>query len=265
MARLHLRFQNFHVNTLAAAQALFDAKPWRLETDAEKMAIGQAFVDAISTHHNIPTAIVEITGSQFRYGFQPALVMEDDNGETTIDAPRILLDKWSITTLFNFVRVHMLAHQAVEPTSENDPFAWSCSLFYAVKPVMFRARAREGRVRGVSARDTYSRETWLRLEAEGLTDGDYLISRERATAMGPTSLQDDENPVLPDPALNELLDEDADNLPDEDETDQPRSGDGLDALGIVALRRLSRGVVSGGYSLSKPDLIAALRAAGVAA
>lgn len=39
--------------------------------------------------------------------------------------------------------------------------------------------------------------------------------------------------------------------------------DGLDSLGIVALRNLIRGRVPGGYSLSKPDLIAALRAQGI--
>lgn len=36
--------------------------------------------------------------------------------------------------------------------------------------------------------------------------------------------------------------------------------DGLDDLGIVELRKLIKGRVPGGYSLSKPDLIAALRA-----
>ena len=41
--------------------------------------------------------------------------------------------------------------------------------------------------------------------------------------------------------------------------------DGLDDLGIVKLRRLSRGRVSGGYSMRSPDLIAALRDAGVTA
>lgn len=52
--------------------------------------------------------------------------------------------------------------------------------------------------------------------------------------------------------------------------DQPVPVDGpptvnvtLDSMGITELRRLSRGIVSGGYSMRKPDLIAALRAAGV--
>lgn len=35
--------------------------------------------------------------------------------------------------------------------------------------------------------------------------------------------------------------------------------DGLDALGIVALRKVSRGVVSGGYSMTKPVLIHTVR------
>jgi len=43
-------------------------------------------------------------------------------------------------------------------------------------------------------------------------------------------------------------------------------GDGLDALALTDLRKLSKGgVVTGGYSMKKPDLIAALRSAGVRA
>lgn len=41
--------------------------------------------------------------------------------------------------------------------------------------------------------------------------------------------------------------------------------DGLDDLGIVKLRKLSRGRVSGGYSMRSPELIAALREQGVTA
>lgn len=171
--RLHLRFKNFRPTTVAAAEALFAARPWLFEDDAERVAVGQTFVDAVAASYNIPTAVVGLRrnfSDAVRY--QPALVEENALGElTSLSPPRIFLDHWSILSLFNGVRVHLLANGET-PTSEIDPHAWACSLFYAVRPEMFRARVREGRVLQMAAKDTYTSDTWQRLVVAGVASDD---------------------------------------------------------------------------------------------
>lgn len=171
--RLHLRFKNFRPTTVAAAEALFAARPWLFEDDAERVAVGQTFVDAVAASYNIPTAVVGLRrnfSDAVRY--QPALVEENALGElTSLSPPRIFLDHWSILSLFNGVRVHLLANGET-PTSEIDPHAWACSLFYAVRPAMFRARVREGRVLQMAAKDTYKSDTWQQLVVAGVASDD---------------------------------------------------------------------------------------------
>lgn len=303
MPKTHLRFKNFRLSTLEAAQALFDAKPWRLGFGSdEQVAIAQAFVDAVSASSHVPTAEVRISQS----GFSPATYTTAIVRANALDQiesltpPRIHLSRWSIVSLLIAVRTHLLSNGAEQVSG--DPKSWAHSLFYAVKPATFRARVRENRIAGVTAEDTFSTETWAKLVEVGLGDvytGRLTVERAEFDRVFP-SVQDGTY-VVPEVSetVSNLDDADEwdgpdDNLDDEEEFDEPAdvtsflgsdddsdvggaqgevdliatspgSDDGLDGLGIVALRRLSRGTVSGGYNLSKPDLVAALRNAGVRA
>lgn len=309
MPKTHLRFKNFRVSTLEAAAALFEAKPWRLGFGSdEQVAIAQTFVDAVSASNHVPTA--EVVISQAGYSpasYTTAIVRANSLDQIeSISPPKIHLSRWSIVSLFIAVRTHLLSNGAEQVSG--DPKSWAHSLFYNVKPVQFRARAREGRISGVTAEDTFSRETWAKLVAAGVgdnytgtltieldelptvlaavLDGSYVAPEVSETADdddedewdGPNdNLADEDEFDEPADVTSFLGADDADNFTDEGERlelehgasegDHPEldHGDGLDGLGIVALRRLSRGVISGGYSLGKPELIAKLRENGIQA
>jgi hypothetical protein len=315
MARTHLRFKNFRPAAIDAAAALFAAKPWRMEFGSvEQITASQHFVDVVCAAYHVPTAVVEID----IHGYQPAAyttavvhmnAMEEIESMTP---PTIHLSRFSIVSLFIALRMHLLTNGQEQATG--DPDAWAHSLFYTVKPAMFRARAREGRINGVTARDTFTSETWTKIVAAGLGNeyhGTLNVERNELSLLLPSVLDgtytpvandwdyDDsdedvsETSVVEDDNLDddlEFADDDdldgfagammGDDEEDEDEpvVDAPRpselameaveasdADDGLDRLGIVALRRLSRGVFSGGYSMDKPALIAALRTSGIRA
>lgn len=293
MPKLHLSFRNIRVPVKDAALSLFERKPWR-ESPQEQEKIANEFVRAASTAYSVvsPEVIVDyVSESDIPYvgawDYNPAEGVQGGDGiPSSIQAAQIVLRKWSITELFAAFRVHLL-NNGVEPR-ENvpEPYGWAFSLFYSVKPVMFRARVRESRIGAVTEADLYSRNTLARGVAAGVVteEGDILVSNfpkyldelEAGTLTVESILsalsheEDAEGDELEaqwaaDAAIREEGDE-AEVVPTTQTVGVPAIvDDGLDDLGIVDLRTLSRGVVSGGYSLRKPALIAALREAGVRA
>lgn len=291
--RLHLRFKNFKPATIEAAEGLFAARPWRMETEDEKLAAGQAFVDAVSEAYHYPTARVAVRrmwGDSVQY--RPAVLEEDSLGSArSISPPMIILDHFSVIGLFHGMRVHLLAH-GEQPTSEVDPSAWACSLFYKVRPEMFRARAREGRIVGVFPKDTYTEDTWNRLVMAGVANaerGTLMVSRRDASAVlaGTLTAEDiwareaseamdedeaDNAEILDFPAAAAAVVSEAEevvNGASEAPTEAPEGSegeatDGLDALNRDALRRLAaENDIPGRGSMLADQLRAALRQAGV--
>lgn len=304
--RTHLKFRNFHTATTDAATELFEARPWREENIEQRQEIAQTFADKVCNAYHVPTVVVNIgPGGYWRTtSYSPAIVQLNSMEQIeSMSPPTITLAGWSIINLFVAVRTHLLANG----TGDGEPVAWAHSLFYAVKPAMFRARVREGRIQGLTAKDTFSAATWNLLVGAEAGDDDtgnllvdpgevtQIIEQIREGTYVPAPMTDPtatEGELTTDGEDDEDEDEGDvfeadDSLPDELETDEPdedetvsetgnvlgtdrdpnvsANNDGLDALNIVALRRLSRGVVSGGYSMSKPELIAALRRVGVTA
>lgn len=181
MARLHLKFRNFRPEIVAAATTLFDQKPWTVEDDEQWLKIAQAFTDQVSNAYGVRSAAVDLESSyrrRTRVRYEPAQMehssMSEDEELVEVSPPRIVLTGHSIIVLFKGVRTHALAQGDMEAVSHDDPWGWACSLFYVVKPAMFRARARERRIKGVTAKDTYSSETWQRMTEAGVTRGDWL-------------------------------------------------------------------------------------------
>lgn len=234
--RHHLKFRNFRPSIVQAAEDLFEAKPWSIDDDREWEKVAQAFCDAVSNAYGVRTAVVEADSSytyRRRRGvrYEPAQVEHSvlSAGEemTEVAPPKILVKNQSIISLFKGVRIHALAQGDLEAVSIDDPWAWACSLFYTVRPIMFRARARQGRIKDVTARDTYSSETWDRMVEAGVTRGDSLAYDYQN--FDPRTLESQ----VSDSDLEEFVaSTDDDNLPDEEETDvdpevEPGHGDML--------------------------------------
>lgn len=321
--RIHLAFRNLNSEVVAAAEMLFQEKPWTMPAEDQEQ-IAQEFISEVCRAYGLPGANVEMLPSNLFHGamsYYPAEAREAEEGEESnedglvVTSARIVLRKWSILNLFAAARMHLLNHGREE--KDHDPWGWACSLYYTVRPAMFRRLVREGKIRkGLKPADTYSSGTFARMVAAGVAtesgnvlvpnfnpalldeieantlDVRTLLPESHRRSYSPSALSsfdDDED------GLDDLLD-DEDDLPDapmdsfeEDDEDEEVSSipavaqecvedeivppeqeavsedDGLDALSIVALRQKSRGVVSGGYSMTKPVLIAALRAAGVRA
>lgn len=281
--RFHLRFRNFKSETVDAALRLFDAKPWRLETDEERLVHARAFLKEVATIYGVPVPVVVIDPESPGLAVYIPEEQVDSLASSDRVPAHIVLSKWSILSLFHAVRIHLLALGVAEPVGPSDPFGWSCSLFYAAKPVMFRARARERRVMGVNPIDTYSSDSIARMRALGIinADDEVLIPRfdprdlpalergelraadilSRSASSLTVSTSATATAVLSDIEVEAGIQEAQSFLSSVAEG----SDDGLDNLGIAELRRLSRGVFSGGYSLPKQALIERLRQHGIRA
>jgi hypothetical protein len=106
---------------------------------------------------------------------------EDMDEQIVDERPVLTLDHWSILLLFKRFREYALnagVEAGVNRYAEDDIHGWACSLFYKVKPVMFRARVREGRIGRVSAEDLLSTETLRRLEEERRVSEEELVRIE---------------------------------------------------------------------------------------
>lgn len=337
MARTHLSFKNFRPAAVDAAERLFAEKPWSITDELRLQEIAQEFSTRVCAAYSAPQAVVIVVDDPFTpTAYTPAIVREDGLGRMeSVQQPTIRLGKWSIVNLFTVMRTHLLANGAEQKA--HDPNGWAHSLFYTVKPAMFRKAVRSGRIRGLTAKDTFTSATWAKLVEHGVGDpydgslmcdpsdvNDILARIDAGTYVDDVDVDEE------DTSQSERADdfEFTDDLDDEDEFDvdpddftdegermelefghlegdhpeldparfedtsdvggaqgevdllatSPRpseiameaveaseADDGLDALGIVALRKKSRGIISGGYSMGKPDLIVALRNAGVRA
>lgn len=221
MPRTHLAFRRIARPVVQAAEDLFTARPWRVEDTDEQAALGQTFLDAVVAAYNVPA--VELFVSSARgssdYRYTPAVFEADslDDEPRLIQNARIMMQGWSIVTLFHAARNHVLAQGGAEPVA-SDPVGWGHSLFYLVRPKMFRARVREGRVMNITARDTFSADSWEKLSLAGFTFGDRLVGSpaEWGNVLG-IELAGTSGGVTVD----------VDELPDEDEYDSELSDEEL--------------------------------------
>lgn len=233
--------KNFRPSVIDAASALFEAKPWRMEfASEEQAAITQAFASTIAATYGAPNVDVQLQWGYAPATYTPAIVREDGLGRIeSVQSPEIRLSYFSIVNLFKSVRMHVLANGA--ELVSGDPEAWVHSLFYTIKPAMFRARVREGRISGLTAKDTFTSETWQKLVDNGVADTDFgtILCRPNEVRdiltqiaagtyvnelpVGARRNDEDEGDLSEfESSFNEALDND--NLPDEfenDEDDEP--------------------------------------------
>lgn len=247
MTRAHLTYhrEDFSPRVLSATEDLFAAKPWRL--DLGQLDLYQRWADIVCESYEVPTVgIQKVDYDAIGFGYIEG------------EAPNIVIGRYSLATLFCAVGAHIANSLGAAPSDNN--VRWGFSLFYAVRPVMFRRRVREGRIQGLTARDTFSLDTWNRLTDLGLTDGNFLVDPH----FDIRTLDAEDDLVNPDEVAEaDEADEDLAQIIPLPSFDGPFANT-LRSLPVVTLRRMSRGLFSGGYNMSKEQLVRELIAHGVA-
>ena len=292
MARNHLAYRNIYPQAVEAAKTLIQGRFWQADYREAQQDACQQFVNTVAPLYGVPVPPVEFVEAIGSSGFSSRTwgVVSD------FGVMRIQMTHFSVTNLF--VAFRSWTHECGRGRIfvDDDRQKWAASLFYLAAPRRFRRMVRAGRINlGVTVRDTYTSETWQRLVVAGLAeeDDEYDIAELIVPNVKLSDLVRVENgEVTVEELVNSILDAtEQDGQPSDAgassdsieppvvnpaeqgcdssgrpiETFDPPTVDGsLEDLNITQLRRLSRdGVVSGGYSMHRDVLIAALRAAGV--
>lgn len=143
MAKHHLQFKNFHRGILEATEDLFRSKPWR-GGEAEQHEKFSRWLRHASAVYHVPEPTFRVWQS----------------GRASYSGNTIVLGAYSVTSLFHEFRHHLQWHDDAAPFDpEGDALGWSCSLFYTVRPKLFRKAVRAGRIAGVTPDDLLSRES----------------------------------------------------------------------------------------------------------
>lgn len=275
--RPHLRYQQIRDEAKEAASDLFAAKPWRAETDDEKVDLVRPFVARICEAYRVPVPEIKVYRGiwgtySYRAGVRHSLTA------LNADAGTITIRSFAVIHLFTGLRAHINSHTG----SRIDPFPWACSLFYAVKPTMFRARVREDRIPGVVARATYTQESWDALVEQGLADDTTgrLVIEEVPSEEVQQAVNDFVNGLIEDEAeegiaeIESMLQDEAEQSPlfevvaqgsYDSETDELQLSDGLDSLNRDQLRaEAARLNIPGRGRMLAPELREAVRRARLA-
>ncbi len=148
MPAYHLHFRRFNHWTLIATEELFASKPWE-GTPLQQVAKLARWSDRVSDIYNLPAPSVV---------YFPGLPGEHGGGAYTPENQVIWLAKPSIITMFHEFRHHMQLARGQKSTEE-DARGWSLSLYYRVRPQMFKRLVRQGRVHGMTVRDLCRRNS----------------------------------------------------------------------------------------------------------
>lgn len=137
----HLRFRNFHRQTLIATQDLFRSRPSQLSPD-ERHIVFKNWVDKISDIYGMERPAfhwdeaADMGGGGFYRASDHSITMSPNHP--------------SVITLIHETR-HALQRKEkgapmVSDDLERDARAWSLSLYYKVRPNLLKRLVREGRV-----------------------------------------------------------------------------------------------------------------------
>lgn len=281
MARLHLRIPETQIPEalLAEINEMNGLKPWLLDRHDRSVIVTEFYERALEREGLTPVPTVAFE----RGGYDSSNYIYEPGDRTslglTVESAYVTFRRWRTVAVLAALVEHLNEIRGGGP----DPMEFACSALYRANPISFRSSARNGHVPGVSIRDTYSAETWQRLVQGGLVnelDGYTFNADAAATFLSTGNLpwesdDEDDEPEDVSDAYNDDLDNDdlddyepevedvpmvaEDDVPEQTAVMASEVSDGLDGLGISQLRRVSRGFVSGGYSLRKPALIHAIR------
>lgn len=140
-ATYHLQFGRFKRGVLDATNNLFQARPSRLDPE-QRAAAFQQWADSVCRAYNItpPRIVWDTTATGTGGGYYTP------STHTITLSP----ERPSVITLLHETR-HALQHAPGGPSMisrdvEIDARAWSLSLYYKVRPALFRKLARQGRI-----------------------------------------------------------------------------------------------------------------------
>lgn len=151
----HLKYKNIKKECLDISEQLMATKPWKVEDQGENQVVFEAWLARAS----------EIYGVE-----QPTLIVASDNPlvdvmVATYDPHQqmLVMRKHSVLSLFFTFRLHCVHTWSVAEGAEineevlrgwvQDAMGWACSLFYQLRPFLFRRSVREGKIPAVHPRD----------------------------------------------------------------------------------------------------------------
>lgn len=195
MSRAHLRFKRIHKGVQSATIELMSVKPWSADVDEEvKQAAFERWLRRASDAYGVPAPTLEIVEQREPMNYALG---------------QITLSGYSMLFLFMGHRYHQQAMGTVSLPDEDlanfvhsDAVGWACSLFYLVRPRMFRQSVRRGKIPFVHPDDLLSSATLAARHAEAIAAQD-------------DEGWEDEDPEVQEAIVNALLDEDDDVQDDE--------------------------------------------------
>lgn len=156
--KFHLHFKNFHPKILEVTEAVMQHKPWKMEDFNEKQALFEQWVAAASKIYDVVVPEVQVYEDEPMLTYMGAMYDAENI--------RLYMRKHSLVSLFFTFRLHCLhvwaakegedlAQLGEERNKKNmrDAAGWACSLFYLLRPYLFRRSVREGKILLVHPRD----------------------------------------------------------------------------------------------------------------
>lgn len=142
MSRKHLSYRSFAPAVIEATDELFASKPWRQDEDQQGKF--EKWTEAVAKNYGMKTPQLIVS---------PIAFTSYDPEHNTI-----YLNRFSVTNLFVTTRLALLEHGHSYPAVEGrglaeDAIRWGVSLFYKVRPRLFRKAVRAGGIEGVDAWD----------------------------------------------------------------------------------------------------------------
>lgn len=173
MARLHLKYRNIRPGVVAAVKELIHARPNTLESRSEQIALAQVAADKICNEYGVKPPSIDITPSIRRSSaYRPS---QRDSLDTESTA-QIVLRRFSVFTLLSSLAQHLNTKRAFQFERR----AFAASAFYLANPVTFRKAVRAERIKGISAKDTFTAESWQKLAEAGFTNRERLTGNANA-------------------------------------------------------------------------------------
>jgi hypothetical protein len=150
--KFHLHFKNFHPRTLEVTEAVMEQKPWKMEDFNSKQGLFEKWLKEVSDIYTVPCP--ELMVYEDEPSLQQMAALYDSEHQ------RLYMRKHSLVSLFFLFRQHVLVITAVRENKEldaesmmRDSAGWAASLFYMLRPFLFRRSVREGKILLVQPRD----------------------------------------------------------------------------------------------------------------
>lgn len=274
MARLHLKYRNIRPSVIQSVKDAINGGIFATDRDNLSLSPVQDLTDKICAEYGVESVNIVIDSSLGRaWGYREAEY--DSLGNQSLAT--IFLRKFSLFSLLSAIALHL---------NENRNFqfhrrGFAASVFYAAAPSTFRKAVRFGKIAGVDAVDTFSTETWEKLQAFGLTVAGKLrpvVTPETVQSVIDGTYEplvdeyEDDEPEVSETveATNEDFDllfgdtEDTDEEPEIERATPPVEGEtlALDALNRDELRKLAAELnIAGRGRMLAPELREAIREA----